>query len=145
MQYDRLDSELWLIELSEIIDECEGASPEDEGRILSKLHALLTIAPKEWSQLFDPLPDKQAFASLLDIAAFESAAIQLLGEQSGYMLSRSANGAALASVWLPSAQEEIHAKATSEAIALINAFASAVFCTAGEQLRLKGSPSFGMF
>src|SRR3546814_8615304 len=110
MQYDRLDSELWLIELSEIIDECEGASLEDEGRILSKLHALLTIAPKEWSHLFESLPDKQTFAGMLDISAFESAAIKLLGAQSGYMLSRSTNGGVLASVWLPSAKEELHAR-----------------------------------
>lgn len=138
MNDDHLDSELWLIELSEIVEECDKNERLDVSDLLMKLHTLLAIAPRQWSPLFEPLPDHQVFAAMLDSGAFESAAIRLLGSKSGYMLSKSAGGDALASIWIRTNRDETHAIANSEAVALVKAFAMAVFTSLGETAILSG-------
>jgi len=143
MSGDHLDSELWLIELSEIVDECEANERPDVSRLLRKLHTLFAIAPGQWRAQFEPVPDISEFTALLDSEAFESAAIRLLGSKSGYMLSRSAGGEALASIWMETNPEEVHAKASSEAIALVKAFAMAVFFSLGKTASLGGGSSLG--
>lgn len=127
MNEDHLDSELWLIELSEFVEECDRDDPLDVRVLLRRFHTLLTFAPKEWGHLFRSVPDRATFDALLDSEALESAAIRLLGPNTGYMLSRSAGGEALASVWTPIACDEVHAKGHTEPVALIKALAMATF------------------
>lgn len=138
MNEDHLDSELWLIELGEIVEECDRDDPLDVSGLLRKFHTLVAIAPMEWRHLFEPVPDRTAFAALLDSGALESAAIRLLGPNSGYMLSRSAGGDALASVWTPFTCDEVHAKGHSEPVALIKALAMATLFGLGDVAKLDG-------
>lgn len=145
MNDDHLDSELWLIELSEIVEECDTIERLGVGALLRKVHTLLSIAPKEWSPLFEPLPDKRAFTAMLVCEAFESAAIRLLGSKTGYMLSRSTDGYSLASIWIQTNRDEVHARADSAAVALIKAFTMAVFFSLGQTVNLGDKPSLESF
>lgn len=64
--------------------------------------------------------------AMLRAGAFESAALAILDEGSGYMLSRGASGAALASVILSGRDAEVTAEAETPALALIVAHLSAL-------------------
>lgn len=145
MNEDPLDSELWLIELSGMVEECDANDRVDAYRLLSRLYTLFAIAPRGWNNFFEPLPDNREFGALLDSGAFESAAIRLLGSKAGYILSRSADGVVLASVWLPPSCREVHAKADSESVALLKAYSMAILFSLREMANLGGNPSLESF
>ncbi len=142
---NRRDCELWFLELSEFLDLCESATEPDQQLILSRLFVLISLSPPEWAHLFEPMQQRSAFDAMVASSAFTSAAISLLGGNNGYFLSRSPDGQALASVWLAKSKHEIHARASTEAIALATAFASSIFAVVGEEVKLDTSvvPRFG--
>lgn len=71
------------------------------------------------------------FDAMIRIGAFESAAITLLGPETGYLLSRGPNGIHLASVFLPGRDEEVTVEAPTAALALVAALALSLAAPAG--------------
>jgi len=63
---------------------------------------------------------------MLRAGAYESAALAVIGEGAGYMLSRGPSGSALASVILPGSEDEATAEASTPALALIAAHVAAI-------------------
>ncbi len=72
------------------------------------------------------IPAFAAFEVLLGVEAWECAALSLLGDDCGYMLSRGIDGQHLASVILPGRAEEAIASADTAALAIIAALALAL-------------------
>ena len=62
---------------------------------------------------------------MIAAGAFESAALALIGKDTGWMLSRSCNGRCLASIIAPGMSGEVTAEGASPALALLAAWASA--------------------
>ena len=136
---DRLDAELWFLELSELIEACESARQSDQASILRRAYALVAAAPENWSGLFESVGAGRAPEDLIASSAYTEAAIGLFGDQMGYMLSRRGDGPALASAWIAQNEEGMHVSGETEALALVTAFASAIFLAHGEQVVL-GKP-----
>ncbi len=115
----------WRLRLAELCRDCAMADAGDEAQQLRLAHWLLALAPdnqeEDWSALVNHLPPRATFEGLLRLGAYDSAAMSLVPEMGGYILSRSGGGACLASVVLPGMDEEITAEAESSALALLSA------------------------
>jgi hypothetical protein len=138
---DRLDCELWILELSEFIEECERATETHAERILRRFASLQSFAPAKWREKAQPTIKPHRLEQLINASAFESAAIGLLGPSSGYMLSRSADGNCIGSVWLQGGSDEYHARSDSEGIALVAAFATGLFASLAREIGIQKSGS----
>jgi hypothetical protein len=73
-----------------------------------------------------PLPDRKRIEAALAAGAVESAILILLGEDSGFCLSRGADGAPLASILLPYQFEETTSGGASLGLACLNALVGAL-------------------
>jgi hypothetical protein len=116
----------WKWQLDELLCNCAAASGRDSAELLREAFALLSAPPSSIQPLIGRLPDSRHFEALLALGAFESAALALLGDAVGYMLSSSANGASLASIILPGMTQDISAEGANGALALLTAFAAAL-------------------
>lgn len=138
MPIDRIDSELWLIELSEFIEECDRSSAKDAELVLRRFASLVSVAPPPWARTVRPSITQQRLEQLLNAGAYESAGVGLLGPEFGYMLSRSKNGDCIGSVWLPSDEGENYARAKSEGIALVSACAASILRALSKTVSFQG-------
>jgi hypothetical protein len=105
----------WRARLRDLLHDCVASGPSEQALRLSEACHLLTGGS-----------DAARVDAMLRAGAFESAALAVMGEGVGYMLSRGATGAALASVVLPDSDEEATAEAETPALALIAAHLAAL-------------------
>jgi hypothetical protein len=115
----------WRLRLTELCCDCAGALHGEEAEQLGLAHDLLALAAQapvhSLGELLDHLPPRARFEALLGSGAFDSAALMLVPESASYILSRSGDGACLASVLLPQMDEEMTSEADSPAMALVSA------------------------
>lgn len=124
----------WRLRLAELCRDCVEADSDDEGDFLRLAHALLLQAPDRSQD--EALPDLEAFLThlpptarveaLVDHGAMECVALALLPEEASYLISRSSDGAWLASVFLPGMEEEVSSEGESLAMALTSALLGAL-------------------
>lgn len=118
--------ESWFDALGELALTCAGSFPEEEARLLRQLYHLIANTPSPGFIAGVMQPDIARFEASIGIGATESAALSLLGEDAGYMLSRGSGGQHLASVILPGRVEEATAGADTVTLALVAALAIAL-------------------
>ncbi|MCW1402101.1 hypothetical protein OKA06_07090 [Novosphingobium sp. MW5] len=116
----------WFDALGELALTSAGSFPDEEARLLRQLYHLVANAPSPAFLAGVVQPDIAQFEASVGIGATESAALSLLGEDAGYMLSRGSGGQHLASVILPGRMEEATAGADSAALAIAGALAIAL-------------------
>lgn len=116
----------WADRLSEVALACSGAFACEETQNLRACHSLLRSLPESVLPWVKTLPAAERFEALLQAGAEESAALALLGDHCGYMLSRGAMGEALATVALPGAASECTANGETLALAIAAALAQAL-------------------
>ena len=107
-----------MLQLSQLADACANGHPGLEPAAIetaSGLVALLLPAAR-----VDRIP------ALLAARATESAALALVPEEAGYMLSRGSSGWHVASFVLPGLEDEVTAEGPTMALALVGAIASAL-------------------
>lgn len=116
----------WFDSLGELALACAGAYADDEAELLRRFYAMIDHAPS--TAFLDGIGhgDAMLFETLVSLGAATSAALSLIGEDSGYMLSRGGNGQYLASVMLPGRYEEATAGADTAALAIVGALAIAL-------------------
>ena len=125
----------WAVRMSEMALACSGAFATEEARHLRACHALLQSAPETVLPWVKALPEASRFAALLQVGAGESAALTLLGDCCGFMLSRGPMGEALATIVLPGTANECTANGDTLALAIAAALAQAL----SETCHLPGS------
>lgn len=114
----------WSGKVAAFILFCEDFDPaEDLGDVIVRLAGLLAIAPSPVAKLLGSQPRPGVVDRQLAAEAFESAALTLVGSEIGYLLSRSPNGTAVASTWIPGMGEEHTLKAADPVPALCGAIA----------------------
>ena len=117
----------WRERLSELCEACiEGAARETTAR-LREAFALFSLAPEESTLHGAPMPRTAAFEAMLACGATDSAALALLPQGSGFLLSRGEDGLCLASVMLGGSHEEVTAQGATPALAMLSAMAAALF------------------
>jgi hypothetical protein len=102
-------------QLRDLLHDCVSSSPSEQALRISEACHLLNGGSA--SAVID---------AMLRAGAFESAALAVIGEDVGYMLSRGASGKAMASVVLATSEEEATAEAATPALALLAAHVAAV-------------------
>lgn len=85
--------------------------------------------PQPIQDILPPAPPSDEFFGLIENAALESASMRLLGD-AGFILSRGAGDAYLASVMLPGMSEEETAGGTTLARAIVVAMCRAILSRA---------------
>lgn len=116
----------WFDALHDLALACAGAFADDEAALLRRFHGLIGHAPSPALLAGMAQPDAATFEAFVSLGATTSAALSLIGEDAGYMLSRDADGQHLASVILPGRFEETTAGADTAALALVGALAMAL-------------------
>lgn len=116
----------WFASLCELELACAGSFAGEEIRRLREACALLRQAPSPDLLAGVVVPDANLFETLLHAGAADSAALSLIGADSGFMLSRGSEGRYLASVILPGRVEEASAGAETAALAIVGALALAL-------------------
>lgn len=116
----------WFDALGELALASAGSFPDEEARLLRQLYHLVATAPSPAFLAGVVQPDIALFEASVGIGATASAALSLLGEDAGYMLSRGSGGQHLASVILPGQVAEATAGADTAALAIVGALALAL-------------------
>jgi hypothetical protein len=116
----------WYDALAGLACDCADVPASAEAQVLRALRDHLLHAPWIHSLAGVNLPDAAEFETLLSAGAGESAALRLIGEDAGYMLSRGPGGMCLASVILPGRTEEASCGGESFGLALAGALALAL-------------------
>lgn len=121
-----LPEAFWRARLMELADDCRDGAPAGEADRIHEAWNLLALAPDTGAIVPGMLPSETAIEAMLAARARESAALALLPEDAGYMISRGPGGVHMASVFLPGADSEHTAEAGSVAMAVIAALAEAL-------------------
>jgi hypothetical protein len=97
----------------------------DHCELLREGYRLMRLAPDVEADRVAHVPGEARFETLVASGAWASAALALVPERAGYLLSRGEAGTHLASIVLDGPDEEIAAEAFSPALALLAALAGA--------------------
>lgn len=124
----------WRLRLAELCRDCVLADSDAEADCLRLAHALMMQAPENPRAVngFDPavvlshLPPMARIECLIEEGALESVALSLLPEDASYLMSRSIDGAWLASVFLLGMEEDLTSQGGSLAMALTSALLAAL-------------------
>lgn len=116
----------WRQELGEIALACAGSFPAEEAQRLRDMRRLLAAAPTVALLHGTCVPSADRIDQLIAADAAANAALEMLGPDCGYLLSRGASGQHLASVILPGVDEETSASGDTMALALIGALGLAL-------------------
>lgn len=116
----------WRVRLAALATACAGSYPEDEGDRIRDVHQLLAAAPSPGLITGLAVPTGSRIDRLIASGAGASAVLAMLGEGSGYLVSRGEAGEHLASVVLPGADEDASACGDTLALALVGAIARAL-------------------
>lgn len=106
--------------------DCAELPASEEGRLLRGLIETLRCASWPQSLAGLSLPEADELERLLASGAAESAALRLIGDEAGCMLSRGPGGLWIASVILPGHVTETNASGETLAMALAGALALAL-------------------
>ena len=132
---------VWRRSLGELALSCAGSFPADEAQRLRDLRDLLAQAPTpSLARGVQAIPAERLDA-LFAAEATASAALALVGDDCGYLISRGAGGQFLVSIILPGAAEETSASGDTLALALTGAIALALAeaeCADPERPRAEG-------
>lgn len=115
----------WKDRNARLITQCFSASATDVDRLVNEFIDNLEHLPPPLRQVCaspDSLGDLEALCRL---RAFESAMTKIFGEKIGYMLSRSLEGRAYATVHIPGVTDEASFEAADLSIAMLGALALA--------------------
>lgn len=134
-----MDRSDWFQRLDELARTIKGAQAGQEIHLLRLFLDLLHHAPE--TLLLQGLmpPSRDRIEAVLAVGAMESAVMILMGEDSGFCLSRGADGMPLASVLLPYRFEETTSGGASITLACLGALAGALN---GAQGQIAGSAQF---
>lgn len=113
----------WILALSDLAVECLDSQSGRQSHLLREAYALLRALGE--SHLAIELPSEDRFSRLLECEAFESAGIQLVGSNAGYLLSRSPDGTHIVSVNMLAA-EEVTFECPTPALGLVAGLATAL-------------------
>ncbi|WDF73142.1 hypothetical protein [Novosphingobium sp. KACC 22771] len=121
-----MDRSEWFNRLDELAQTIKGAQAGQEIALLRLFLDLLDHAPE--ALLLQGLmpPPRDRIEAVLAVGALESAVLILMGEDSGFCLSRGADGTPLASVLLPYRFEETTSGGASMTLACLGALAGAL-------------------
>ncbi|WP_298197172.1 hypothetical protein [Novosphingobium sp.] len=122
----RRAQQAWRRRLADLANACAGAYPEDEGDRIRDAHELLASAPNPTLIAGLAVPPESRIDGMIAAGAPTSAAMALLGEGSGYLLSCGSGGGHLASVVLPGSAQDVSACGDTPALALVGAIATAL-------------------
>ncbi|MET1756778.1 hypothetical protein ABVV53_15135 [Novosphingobium sp. RD2P27] len=113
----------WITALYELTKYCAESEANETDCYIRRMNELLTTAPNK--DLLKGLRaiDPPRLELLLAIGAHETAAMAMLIDDAGYMLSRSYDGQSLATVALPGLNDEKSAAGATPALALVAAVA----------------------
>jgi hypothetical protein len=107
--------------LGELGTACRISEPAGEADGIREAFHLLMLAPPGLLARLDIQSGEERIEAMLAAGACESAALALLPQGAGYMLSRGGNGEHLASVFLGGSDSEMTAHGATAALALIAA------------------------
>ena len=115
-----------------MIADLDAGSSDQQTMLLREAMHLMIAAPPPLAAWLGPVADVETMECMLAAGAAESAALALIPDSAGYMLSRGPNGVHLASVFVPGiGREEYSAEGDTAALALLAAFVSAMREAAG--------------
>lgn len=121
-----LDHAGWPRLVADLHSTCSQAVRSEEAQLIGRLVDIARRVPAPFSGILATTFDERLLAVWLDCGAVLSVASALLGPGSGYMLSRSSDGSAFATVVADGVDEEFNCFADSEAIALCGAICAAL-------------------
>lgn len=119
------------------------AARGDQSRIFAKFIGLVL---QEQSQLSGWLLnlDQALTMRLLEVGAFETLMVRMIGDRWGFMQSRSPNGVSMATIWDPVTRDEYEFQASTPGMALLGALASILIAheaqSAASFSHLRGQP-----
>lgn len=116
----------WQEQVADLVALCASAFAKDEAQHLRAMRALLAAAPEPRLVKGLVAVEPARLERLIACDAFDSAALALIGAETGYLLSRGPLGEHLASVVLPEATEEVTRCGDTVALALVGAIAAAL-------------------
>ena len=116
---ERVEDDLWSEKINYLLGSC-ALNTVDPVDLLIGTYQVLKTGPSGICGSIRQGISHSQLQLLLDSGAFESAALRLL-ERFGYMLSRSSEGAVIASVVISSSERDYSFNAASEEIALCGA------------------------
>lgn len=111
----------WRMRLGELGAACCISEPAGQADGIREAFHLMMLAPPALLARLGLTSGEESIEAMLAVGAFESAALALLPQGAGYMLSHGANGEHLASVFLAQSQVEMTAHGATGALALIAA------------------------
>lgn len=120
---DRIDPAAplrWEAGLAELILACPLACSGDEAMLLRQGYTAILDASVFDPMLAEDLPGTAAFEAMLVCCAPESAALSLIPDRAGFMLSRGEGGVHIGSVFMPESGEHT-AECSTAALALLAA------------------------
>ena len=118
--------ESWRCRLADLATACAGTYADAEDERIRDAHDLLNAAPHPRLIAGLVVPEQSRIEGLIASGAGASAALAMLGEDSGYLLSRGSGGEHLASIVLPGAGRDVSACGDTPALALVGAMARAL-------------------
>lgn len=125
---DRLHTPLshaqWCRGLRDVARACPHVPASQQEKLIRKMGDLLVRAPERAALAGVAVPDRLRLEALLAACSWETAALALLGEDTGYLFSRGESGCHLASILLPERFEETTCAGNTLALALVGALAS---------------------
>lgn len=120
---ERLD---WFRKLGGLGSAIAGAEAGEEGHLLRQFLDLAEQVPDQTLLQGMAPPNRERIDAAVSVGAMESAVLMLMGADSGFCLSRGADGAPLASVLLPYQFEESTSGGASLGLACLGALIGAL-------------------
>jgi hypothetical protein len=111
----------WRMRLEELGMACGISEAAGQADGVREAFDLLMLTPPGQHLHLSPRLAEAKVEAMLAAGAFESAALALLPQSAGYMLSRGPNGEHLASVIMPESEREMTAAGATAALALVAA------------------------
>ena len=116
----------WTAGLRDLLVDCDASDHRDQAACLRDAWKLIQKAPVICSQPSGSWPTATLLEAMIEVAAFESAALAMLPEGTGYMLSRAASGMSIASIVLAESAEDVTSTAATPALAILAALSLAL-------------------
>jgi len=89
---------LWNERVLDLLQGCSGADSKDVDGLTRALFAVVALAPETVRDYLDINLDRSRFDKLVELGALECAILQIYGANLGFMMSRSPEGLAVASL-----------------------------------------------
>ncbi|RJX69093.1 hypothetical protein D6858_04100 [Tsuneonella suprasediminis] len=117
---------LWNQGLSDLADQCTDAKACDAPELAVRLFELISASPEMLRDHLGTATDRRAFLAHVGNDATECALLDLCGDKTSFVLSKSAAGSSLATIHMDGSGDEVTFFANSIALAMIGALAAAL-------------------